>query len=89
MTPQHLGEWLAYYRLDPWGDGRADLRAGIVASVIANANRDSKRKAEPFQPRDFMPRFDRDADDPGKALTAKARAVFFALPGRKAGTPKA
>lgn len=31
----------------------AFLRAGIVASVIANVNRDPKH--EPFTPQDFMP----------------------------------
>lgn len=87
ITPQQLGEWLAYYRIDPWGEIRADLRNGIVASVIANVNRDSRRQQTPFTPADFMPKFDPEVDRP--ALAAKARAVFFALPGRKAGKPKA
>ena len=49
-------EWQAKYEIDPWGEDRADLRAGIIASTIANVNRESKRKA--FVPRDFMPDFD-------------------------------
>lgn len=28
----------------------------MVASVIANANRDPRRKPSPFQPKDFMPK---------------------------------
>lgn len=47
-------EWLAYYELEPFGEVRADLRAGIVASVIANANR---VKGKAFSPQDFMPDF--------------------------------
>jgi hypothetical protein len=31
-----LAEWAAYYQCEPFGEERADLRAGIVASVIAN-----------------------------------------------------
>lgn len=58
MRPHHLGEWLALYRIDPWGEWRDDLRSGIVASVVANVNRDSKRKPEPFTAQDFVPRFD-------------------------------
>lgn len=58
MRPHHLGEWLALYRIDPWGEWRDDLRSGIVASVIANVNRDAKRKPEPFTAHDFVPRFD-------------------------------
>ena len=51
-----FAEEMAYYEIDPWGEDRADLRAGIIASTIANVNRESKRKA--FVPRDFMPDFD-------------------------------
>ena len=53
---RQFAEWQAYYEINPWGEERADLRAGIIASTIANVNRESKRKA--FVPRDFMPDFD-------------------------------
>lgn len=47
--------WVAYYRIDPWGESRADLRTGIVASTVANVGtRDSR-----FKPSDFIPKFDR------------------------------
>lgn len=49
-------EWAAFAELEPFGEERADWRAGMVASVIANVNRDPK-KGRPFQPRDFMPDF--------------------------------
>lgn len=81
MAPHHLGEWLAYHRIDPWGEYRADLRMGIHASVLANVNRDASKKPEPFRPVDFMPNFDPVADQ--QNLTARAKAVFFALPGRR------
>jgi hypothetical protein len=34
---------------------RADSRAALVASVIANVNRDTKRKPQPFTVADFLP----------------------------------
>lgn len=37
------------------GPERGDLRAGIIASLIANVNRDAKKKPQPFTPVDFMP----------------------------------
>lgn len=40
-----LSEWEAYYNLEPWGTPRADVRAGIVASTIANVNRGKDTKA--------------------------------------------
>lgn len=48
---------MAYFGIDPFGEERADLRAGIVASTVANAHR-SKGRA--FRPKDFMPNFDGD-----------------------------
>lgn len=49
-----LHEWFAYYALDPWTEDRADLRAGVVAAVIANVN--SKRGK--FKASDFMPKYE-------------------------------
>ena len=54
LTWRQLLGWMAYYRLDPWGQERSDLRAGIVASTIANVYRGKRR---PLQPKDFMPHF--------------------------------
>ncbi len=53
---REFAEWRAYYELEPWGEERADLRAGIVASTIANVNRG---KGKAFSPGDFMPEFDK------------------------------
>lgn len=55
MRPSELGRWVALNAIDPFGESRADLRAGIVASVIANVNRDPKKRSEPFRAQDFMP----------------------------------
>lgn len=32
-----------------------DLGFGIVASTVANVHRDSKRRAKPYEPKDFIP----------------------------------
>ena len=53
VDSRELSEWMAYYQLDPFGNVREDLHAGIVASTIANVNRGKNDKA--FQPSDFMP----------------------------------
>ena len=54
MSSRELSEWMAYYSIEPFGDERADLRSGIVASTIANVNRDPKKQKTPFKPVDFM-----------------------------------
>lgn len=57
VSSRELAEWAAYYALEPFGDARADLRAGIVASTVANTARDPKKRRQPFQPDEFMPQF--------------------------------
>lgn len=54
-----LWEWVAFSHVAPFGPERADLRAGIVASVVANSSRNPKKKPKPFSPGDFMPKFER------------------------------
>lgn len=43
------------YKFEPWGEKVEDLRAGTVAAVIANVNRNAKAKPTPFVPADFTP----------------------------------
>lgn len=50
-------EWVAFSKLEPFGSEAAFLRAGIVASTIANANRNPKKRSRPYTPKDFMPKF--------------------------------
>lgn len=59
MSARELSDWIAFARVEPFGEERADLRSGIIASVIANAHRDRKKRAQPYTPADFMPRFDK------------------------------
>ncbi len=57
ISSRELAEWMAFYSLEPFGEERADLRAAIIATTVANAARDPKRRRRPFRPADFMPRF--------------------------------
>lgn len=56
MSSAEFVEWQAYHQIEPFGEERADLRAGIVAATVANRGRSKKDKV--FKPKDFMPRFD-------------------------------
>ncbi|MGH6867180.1 MAG: phage tail assembly protein T [Methyloceanibacter sp.] len=56
ISGNEFAEWIAFMELEPFGGERGDLRAAIVASTVANANR--KKGARPFRPEDFMPDFD-------------------------------
>lgn len=53
LSARQFAEWSALYAQAPWGEDRADLRTGILASTLANIHRNAK--ARPFVPQDFMP----------------------------------
>jgi len=52
MTGREYNQWRAYERLEPFGDYRADLRNGILCSIVSNI---MGGKAKPG---DFMLEFD-------------------------------
>ena len=56
ITSAQFAEWLAYSRIEPWGEERDDLRTGILASMIANMFRDKGKK--PAKPSDFILNFE-------------------------------
>ena len=35
MEHSELVEWMAYFSMEPFGEQQADLRAGVICSVIA------------------------------------------------------
>lgn len=45
---------MASYRLDQRGGHYDDLRAGTIASMLANINMDTKKRKEPFGALDFI-----------------------------------
>ena len=61
MSSLEFAEWLEFGEIEPWGEERADVRSAIVASTVANANRDPKARKKPFTVADFMPRFGQPA----------------------------
>jgi hypothetical protein len=75
ITSRQFAEWMAYAQLEPFGEERDDLRMGIVASTIANANRGKGQKA--YKPTDFIPDFEPETEEQAQArLMAKAMAAL-------------
>jgi hypothetical protein len=48
--------WIEYAKVEPFGEERADLRAGIIAATVANCMARGKGKPA-FRPSQFMPKF--------------------------------
>lgn len=58
-----LIEWMAFYSLEPFGYEAEFQGHALTSSVIAEVNRNSKKRPEPFTTKDFMPVEIQDEDD--------------------------
>jgi hypothetical protein len=65
LTAAEALELAAFSELEPWGEGRMDLRFGMLASIICNMFRDKNKP--PLTPADFCPDF---AGDRGRGRGA-------------------
>lgn len=54
LTAKQLNEWYAYMNIEPFGEFRQELRHGQAQAMLANINRDTKQRSEPFTAIDFM-----------------------------------
>lgn len=66
--------------IEPRGEIRADLRAGIVASTIVNSN-PWRKSGNPVKPADFMPEFGRRRKQDMKLLATQLKAYTLKLGG--------
>lgn len=55
MTSREFAEWQAFFDLHPFGPLWADIRAASLQALIAEINRDRKKRRQPFGLDDFMP----------------------------------
>ena len=54
MSSSQLAEWMAYAGVEPFGEFRQELRHGQHLALVANINRNTEKKKEPFSALDFM-----------------------------------
>lgn len=54
MSWSQFVEWYAFHSIEPFGEQRADTRSALISSILANVNRDPKKRPRPFSYRDFM-----------------------------------
>ena len=78
ISSHEFAEWLAYERISPSDPERQDLRFAIVCCLLANAWRKSGQK--PYEPKDFMLKFEEMATKTQEevTMTAKHRIMLWA-----------
>lgn len=55
MSAEQFRGWMEYASIEPFGEVQADLRAGTLARVMAEPNRDRSAHPAPFTVLDFIP----------------------------------
>jgi hypothetical protein len=55
LKPADIMEMMIYDRIEPWAHNYEWYKPAIVSAMIANANRDPKKKSRPYEPDDFVP----------------------------------
>ena len=82
LSSRQISEWMAYFSIEPFGEERADLRMATLAALIANINRDEKKRSSPYTPDDFMPKFEGRAPVQHQTWEDQ-KAIFKALSERR------
>lgn len=85
MDSRELTHWMAFWEVEHLGgpEERADLRTGILGSIVANTQRDPDRTPEPYTATDFLPRFGESDDEwDGSAANVSPEAFSSLLHAR-------
>jgi hypothetical protein len=73
MPQRVYREWMVYAEMEPWDQQRADWRAAMIASTMANLWRGKKGRRRKLK--DFLPVFKRS---PGRPRTKQQAANLMA-----------
>lgn len=76
LSSRHFALLLAAERLNPRGEGRADVRAAHICSTLANCNRDSKQRPKPFEIDDFRLHFGEEEEKEPVVMSEEAMRQF-------------
>ena len=75
ISAAELTLYQVYYRNQPWGEERADIRNAMSMAQTANMHRDPKRHPQPFELSDFMP-FSKKPEKETEGEPAGLRQMF-------------
>lgn len=75
-------DWLAYSRIEPFGDERSDWRAALQAYVVAETNRGRTKRKRPFRPKDFLLKFEAKKEQGWKSQLAFVEMLNQAFGGK-------
>jgi hypothetical protein len=82
MSSSELTEWAAYERLyGTLGEARNDVLVAHQMALLANINRDSKKRSKPYTAQDFLPQWRPREPQSWQDMKNMARALTKAFGG--------
>lgn len=79
LTSSQLSEWEAYNSIDPVGEWRRDYMIASMMALIANINRDTKKKPEAYTHLDFMPEWSKPKIEEKPQTVVDQKRILFEL----------
>jgi len=80
-SSRELTEWMLFYELEPFGTDINFMGHAITASTIANVNR--KKHGKAYEPKDFMPKFERKKQEESVSQAIAFAEIFTMTHGGK------
>ena len=81
LDSREFAEWMAFYRMDPWGEERADVRMAQLCAMYANVNKGKRGKQ--YKIEDFMLFAEKPSDKKPMRGEVASAMVSRLLPRRK------
>jgi hypothetical protein len=79
---------MAFARIEPFGEQRADLRMAIQAALLANIHRDKKKRHDPYKAAEFMPFPEDEQERTVQSMIQRLRAAEPKAPQSKPATQR-
>ena len=76
MPYADFAEFMAFYEFEPWGLAVNDAFQANVVQVLANVNRDSSKRSEPYSIKDFMLFAPKEPELPEPTVEGKTAAQW-------------
>jgi len=82
ISSAEFTQWQAFYQLEPFGPEAQSWRAAMLASILANVNRDPKVRRKPYTVSDFMPEVPMTPKEKQEDLKERISAAMRSLGGK-------
>lgn len=77
MSSNELTEWQAFFKIEPWGEDRADWRSAQIAALIYTANKG--KRSPKREVRDFMWSHINNKDERGVSDPDAMKALLMGM----------